>query len=159
MRSIEESDNLKERFCEYLRKNRKRCTLERLAVLDMSQKIHGHFTADTMGELLRASDFPIAGATVYSSLELLVSFGYLVRQRFGNQACLYEQASTSAANKHHHLICTSCGKIKEVRDPVFARQIESRRFPGFSQSYYTLNIYGVCGSCTKKRKRQNEKSI
>lgn len=153
MRDIENPDNVRERFDQYLRRNRKRRTAERFAILEMALRSQGHFTADALGEQLRQNGFPVSSATVYSSLELLVDFGLLVRQRFANQACLYEKASSSAATAHLHVICTSCGKIKEVRDPVFSKQIEDKRFPGFNQSYYTLNIYGVCASCVRKRKK------
>lgn len=157
MRGNDNNSTVRERFDEYLRRNRKRRTAERFAILEMVVKTTGHFTAEELGELLRKDDFPVSGATVYATLELLVDFGLLVRQRFANQACLYEKSSATASGTHHHLICTVCGKIKEVRDPAFSRQIEERRFPGFAQSYYTLNIYGVCGSCSRKKRKSNKK--
>lgn len=157
MRGSENNDNVRERFDEYLRRNRKRRTPERFAILEMALKMTGHFSAETLGDLLRSKGFPISGATVYSGLDILVDFGLLVKQRFGNQACLYEKASVSTANTHHHLICTSCGKIKEVRDPLFSKQIEDKRFSGFSPNYYTLNIYGICASCGRKKKKVQKK--
>lgn len=154
MRNNDHTDNSRERFDEYLRQNRKRRTPERFAILEMAAATAGHFTADDMGEMLRKREFPVSSATIYSTLNMLVDFGLLVKQRFGNQACLYERASTAAGATHHHLICESCGKIKEVRDPLLTRQIHDKRFSGFNQSYYTLNIYGVCSACAKKKKRK-----
>lgn len=157
MRGNDNAANVRERFDEYLRQNRKRRTSERFAILDMVVKMGGHFTAEELGELLHSDGFPVSSATVYATLELLVDFGLIVRQRFDNQACIYEKASGSASSTHHHLICTSCGKIKEVRDPAFSRQVEERCFAGFSQSYYTLYIYGICGACSRKRKKVKKK--
>lgn len=157
MRGNENTDAVRERFDEYLRQNKKRRTSERFAILDMVLKMAGHFTADELGEVMRKDGFPVSSATIYATLELLVDFGLLVRQRFDNQACLYEKSSVSASTTHHHLICTSCGKVKEVRDTAFARQIEERRFAGFTQSYYTLYIYGICGACSRKRSKIKKK--
>lgn len=145
--------NVRELFTEYLKGNHKRCTAERYAVLDIVLKIPGHFTADSVSDRLQDEGFPVSCATVYSTLGLLVDFGLLVKQHFANQASLYEKSSSFSSPAHLHLICTACGKIKEVRDPVFSRQIEEKRFPSFSQNYYTLNVYGVCGSCSRKKKK------
>ena len=153
MKGNDNPEALRARFDEFLRRGKKRRTAERFAILEMSGQMQGHFTAEEIGERLRANGFPVSIATVYSSLGLLVDFGYLVKQRFGNQACRYERASVSAATTHHHLICEVCGKIKEVRDPLLSRQIEGKRHVGFTQTYYTLNIYGVCGACSRKKSR------
>ena len=157
MRGTDNIPSIRERFDDYLQRNKRRRTAERFAILEMVQTISGHFNAEELAELMRKDDFPVSGATVYATLELLVDFGLLVRQRFSDKACSYEKASASAAHIHHHLICTVCGKIKEVRDPLFSKQIEERRFPGFSQSYYSLNIYGICGSCSRKKHRTKVK--
>lgn len=156
MRSADMEIPLTQRFDEYLRQNKKRRTAERFAILEKTQGIQGHFSAEELGEMLREDGFPVSSATIYSTLEILVNFGFLVRQRFANHACLYERASASASSVHHHLICTSCGKIKEVRDPAFSTQLQTRRFPGFSQSYYTLNIYGVCSACNRRKKKSKK---
>lgn len=157
MRSTDIQGNIREKFDDYLRRNKKRRTAERFAILEMSENTQGHFTAESLGEMLRSKGFPVSSATVYATLDLLVDFGFLLKQRFANHACLYEKASMSAASTHHHLICNVCGKIKEVRDPLLCKSIEERRFPGFSQSYYTLTIYGVCNACTRKKNKELKK--
>ena len=157
MRGSENPDITRQRFDEYLRRTGKRRTAERSAILMAVLGLDGHFSAESLGEQLRQKDFPVSGATVYSTLELLVDFGVLIKQRFSNKACLYEKASTAPGINHHHLICTECGKIKEQRDPAIARQINERHFAGFSQSYYTLNIYGVCNACARKKSKSHKK--
>ena len=156
MRGNENPAVVRKRFDEYLRSNNKRRTAERFAILEMVLKMPGHFSAETLSDLMKKDEFPVSVATVYSTLELLVEFGLLVRQRFSDKACLFEKASFSLSGMHHHLICTVCGKIKEVKDAVFTRHIEERKFQGFCQSYYTLNIYGICGACSRKNKRKNK---
>lgn len=151
MRGLDNIENPRERFDEYLRRNNKRRTAERFAILEKALELKGHFTADDLGAELR-KDFHVSSATVYSTLRLLVDCAIIVKQRFGN-ACRYEKATGTESAVHHHLICEICGKIKEVRDPLLSRQIRDKRFANFSQNYYTLNIYGICGACSRKKKQ------
>ena len=153
MRVNENINMARDRFDQYLRSHNKRRTKERFAIFDLAYKMAGHFTAEDLAELLRKDGFPISTATIYAGLNLLTDFGLILRQRFGNQACIYERASASTSTTHHHLICTTCGKVKEVRDHAFGRLIEVKRFAGFTQSYYTLYIYGICGACARKTKK------
>ncbi len=147
----------RERFDLYLRSNRKRRTAERFAIMERVMRAPGHVSADELCRLMKDDGYPVSAATVYSTLELLVDCGLLVRQRFNDKASLYEKA-TGTTSAHHHLICTCCGKIKEVRDTVLTDLITPRHFTGFTQSYYSLNIYGVCGSCgRRRRKKQKDK--
>lgn len=156
MRSAKSNYTAQERFAEYLRSNHKRRTAERFAILERVMASQGHFTAEGLCDLMRRDDYPVSTATVYSTLELLVECGLVVRRRFADKANVYEKASASAPD-HHHLICTSCGKIKEVRDQALTDLIDSRRFTGFTQSYFSLNIYGTCGACARKRRAKNDK--
>lgn len=146
------SPTSRERFDQYLRSNHKRRTAERFAILEQVSKTQGHFSADELGEQLRAEGYPVSCATVYSTLELLVDCGLVARQRFSDKGNLYEKASTTAT-VHHHLVCTVCGKIKEVRDQTLTELIECRSFTGFTPSYYFLNIYGTCAACARRRRR------
>lgn len=155
-RTAKPTPTAEERFAEYLRSNRKRRTAERFAILDRVMATQGHFSAEELCEMMRRDDYPVSVATVYATLELLVNCGLAVMRRFADKANLYERASASAPD-HHHLICTSCGKIKEVRDQALTDLIASRRFAGFTQSYFSLNIYGTCGACNRKRRGKNDK--
>ncbi len=145
-----------ERFAEYLQSHRKRRTPERFAILERMLKVSGHVSADDLCEIMRADGYPVAPATVYATLDLLVDCGLVARRRFSDRSCLYEKMTSAV--RHHHLICTCCGKIKEVRDAAITALVESSRFTGFSQSYYTLDIYGICGACARRRRRSPGKS-
>lgn len=149
----------REKFDDYLRKCGKRRTAERFAIFEMVFGISGHFTAESLGSLLREKDFPVSPATIYATLELLVDYGLLVRQRFADKAFCYERAEGNGApGVYHHLVCSSCGKVKEVRDQAFNRIITERRYPGFTQSHFVLNIYGLCNSCKRKSKQRKSKN-
>lgn len=138
-------------FSEYLSKHNKRRTPERFAILDSAMSTPEHFTIDSFHDRLENEGFHVSLATVYSTLELLVDCGLVRRHRFGSDSARYER--TTGSVNHHHLVCTRCGKVKEVRDAALGDAISSIRYPGFSANYFSLNIYGICRACQKRERR------
>lgn len=142
----------KEQFDAYLRSKQKRRTSERFAILERALTLGGHFSAEVLRQVLTDSGYHVSPATVYSTLELLVDCGLVVSHNFDGRCRLYECCGGSRAS-HHHLICTVCGRIKEMRDAEVDTIINSKHYPAFSQTSFTLNIYGVCRSCQNRRRR------
>ena len=138
-------------FSEYLARHRKRRTPERFAILDCAMRTSDHFTIDAFHDCLENEGFHVSVATIYSTLELLVDCGLVRRHRFGSDSARYER--TAGTSNHHHLVCTRCGKVKEVRDQKLGDLISSSRYAGFSQSYFSLNIYGLCRACQKRDRK------
>lgn len=149
--------NVRARFDEYMRRNRKRRTPERFAIFDAVAHINGHFTAEHLGNILSDKGFRVSVATVYSTLRLLKDFGMVTMHAVGNQAAVFEKVANGQQACHNHLICTGCGKIKDSRDPALGPVIENSKFAGFSQTYYTLYIYGLCGACSRRKKKSTKK--
>lgn len=143
----------REVFSDYLARHHKRRTPERYAILDSAMRTPDHFTIEAFHDRLETEGFHVSLATIYSTLELLVDCGLVRRHRFGSDSARYER--TTGSSNHHHLVCTRCGKVKEVRDASLSQEISSRRYPGFSPSYFSLNIYGVCRACQKRERKAN----
>lgn len=143
-------------FSEYLARYHKRRTPERFAILDCAMRTPEHFTIDAFHEYLENEGFHVSVATIYSTLELLVDCGLVRRHRFGSDSARYER--TAGTSNHHHLVCARCGKVKEVRDQKLCDLISSTRYSGFSQSYFSLNIYGLCRTCQKRERKADGKS-
>ncbi len=156
MSVIKQTSSPHELFDEFLRSNHKRRTVERFAILERVCHASGHFSAESLYEILQAEDYHVSPTTVYSTLELLVECGLVKRHRFNNKASLYERSTGNASN-HHHLICTNCGKIKEMRDAEIDMIIKNKRFPAFTQTSFALNIYGMCSACSRKQRREKKK--
>ncbi|MBD5233069.1 MAG: transcriptional repressor [Bacteroidales bacterium] len=137
---------------EYLRSHGKRCTPERFMILEAAERMQRHFTVDSLCNELIEEGRHVATATVYSTLQLLVECGLVKRLRIEENQSTYYEADPG---NHLHLICTTCGKIKDVRDPALDDLIRARRFTAFSPSTFSLSVYGVCSSCTRKRRKSN----
>lgn len=139
-------------FTAFLRQHGQRVTYPRLQICDLALSLPRRFSAaDLKAALDNAGDcFPFA--TIYSTLDLLVQASILSRIRFCGHALLYEK-STRGNHTNIHLVCEQCGKIKIIKDPDLAAAIAARRYPTFSPSAYTLNIYGICSVCRRKQHR------
>lgn len=138
-------------FSDYLARQHKRRTAERYAILDCAMRSSDHFTIESFHERIEQEGFHVSLATIYNTLELLVDCGLVRRHRFGSDSARYERTAGSA--NHHHLVCSRCGKVREVRDTALSKAIASMRYPGFTPSYFSLNIYGLCRSCQKRERK------
>ena len=130
----------------YLTDHQMRKTPERFAILDKAMTIPGHFGVDMLYEAMEASGYHVSRATLYSTLELLVDCGLLNRHLFGSRKTFYEVALGS----HFHLICSGCGKIREIEEEDISNDITSLQFEGFTPTYCSTTIYGLCDDCVRK---------
>ncbi len=149
-------------FTDYLVRQHKRRTAERFAILDCAMAMTDHFSIEEFSVRLDSQGFHVSTATIYSTLDLLNDCGLVRRHRFGSQGTRYERI-TSQTN-HLHLVCTRCGKVRKVKDLILNQEIANRRYGSFAQSYFSLNIYGLCLTCQKRERKsvaqynQNAKS-
>jgi Fur family ferric uptake transcriptional regulator len=117
----------------------------RTAVIETFFRARTHVTVDELTSAVR-SDFPGIGAvTVYRTLKLLSRMGYAKELDFGNGARRYE---SNLSAHHDHLVCTSCGKVIEFKDPDIEKlqDLVTRRL-GFLPEAHRLEIFGRCRGC------------
>lgn len=142
-------------FTEYLRGKKLRKTPERYAILDKVCDMNEHFHIDSLYAALEAGTYHVSRATVYNTMDLLVDCGIVRRHQFNNQPAQYEKVS--GLGNHQHLICTQCGKVKDVKDPELMKMMNARRYPTFHTSYFTITVYGVCARCQRRGKPKQNK--
>ncbi len=137
------------KFNEFIDAHGLRRTTERYAILSHIMNINGHFTIEELQQLIDADGFRVSRSTLYNTVELLIEAKMLRRHVFEGMQAQYERITLP----HTHLICTTCGRVKEVRDPNFAAFMNARRFNAFNTDHYSLYVYGTCSSCARKSKR------
>lgn len=133
------------KFKEYLKTAKHRITPERFEVLDAAMEQEGHFGADDLYVTMKTNKSNISRATVYNTLDLLEQCGILAKRNFGDNISRYE--SSMNRKNHDHLICTSCGAIKEFTSPriqAIVNEISSEL--GFEPTGYSFNIFGKCNN-------------
>lgn len=144
------------KLAEYLDSRRLRKTPERFAILEAVFSHNDHFGIETLYEEMDARQYHVSRSTIYNTMELFTECGLVRKHQFGTNQALYEKV-VSAGN-HHHLICTECGKVKEVKDADLMADISGRRYGTFAVSYISLYVYGVCSTCQRRRRRGLKKN-
>lgn len=138
----------------YLRSKGMRQTPERLALLEKIFSSGDHFFTDVLYESMELEGYHVSRSTVYATLQLFLEAGVVKRHQFGNQPAQYERLVPGAVGNHIHLVCSVCGRVKEVRDPILTETLCRRTYAGFRPSGCALYVYGTCGRCDRAAKRK-----
>jgi len=137
-------------FSSYLENHNLRKTPERYAILEEIYSRSDHFDAEALYIQMRNRNYRVSRATVYNTLELLVSCDLVKKHQFGKNLAQYEKSY--GFKQHDHLICVECGKVLEFCDPRL-QQIKNMMgdLMKFQVTHHSLNLYGKClGGCDNK---------
>jgi Fur family transcriptional regulator, ferric uptake regulator len=150
VKSIDTHDEIRNIFSAHLETNSLRKTPERYAILDEIYSRNDHFDADNLFEDLKKKNLNVSRATVYNTLELLLSCDLIKKHQFGKNLAQYEKSY--GYKQHDHIICVDCKKVVEFCDPRI-QQIQTMMgdLLNFKITHHALNLYGICGNCQKKR--------
>ena len=142
-------NRLKENFADFIKSKKMRQTPERFVILDKALEQKVHFDVDELYKDIE-NDYHVSRSTVYNTLELLCEFNILRKHFLNENQAAYELAE----DRHLHLICLKCGAVKEVHNDNVAEYLSTLKFRGFHPSFSSTNIYGLCSSCSRKRKKK-----
>ena len=135
-----------EAFRAFLRDHNLPITAQRQAVAEVVLGSDRHLSADEIERELWAAGTPVATATIYRTLDVLVKSGQVVERDFGEGFKRYEPARD--APHHEHLLCEVCGVVIEFRDERLERMTTLlAEAQGFARLRHRLVIYGVCATC------------
>lgn len=139
-----------QKLTEYLARTGRRNTPERLEILEAARSLGAPFTVEELASAVEARGVRVVRATLYNTVELLVSAGIIARY-YGSRGARYEMLP---ANRHH-LVCLRCGKTKSVKDQSFSEVLRARHYSAFTASYFEMTVYGICSACARKAKKSN----
>lgn len=83
--------------------------------------------------------------TLYRELETLKKFGFVEEVLLQSDRMLYELSG----EHHHHLVCVSCGEIRDVksRQSLAAEERRLSNEERFTILNHSLQFFGLCGKC------------
>jgi Fur family ferric uptake transcriptional regulator len=143
-------EEVKSIFSAYLERKALRKTTERYTILEEIYLRDDHFEADALFNDIKSKNFNISRATVYNTLELLVSCDLIKKHQFGKNLAQYEKSY--GYKQHDHIICVDCKKVVEFCDPrIMQIQTMMGELLNFKITHHSLYMYGICGNCQKKR--------
>lgn len=148
-------EQVKSEFTEYLSKYKHRKTPERFAILDHIYSTKGHFDMESLYNSMEEGSLRVSRATLYNTMDLLLDCGLVVKHQFGANVSQYERAYGN--ENHNHLICTSCGDIREYKNENLLLSSQQKKLQRFKVNYYSMYIYGVCSKCQKDKQLQEKK--
>lgn len=126
-----------------------RRTHGRSRIIDLLEAADGPLGA---AELEERSENGLPLSSIYRTLASLEETGVLVRHVGSDGVARYELAEWIQGH-HHHLVCTSCGEMRDVElEPAIEAEIHRiserlGRESGYRIAGHGLEIEGVCGPC------------
>ena len=125
-----------------------RLTPQRLAIAAVLAQTGKETSAQELYERVRRKHAYIGRATVFRSLDTLVSAGLAQRLERPGHISAYVWCEPG---HHHHLICTTCRTVEDLDEEAVAPLAETiARQRGFRVDHATLDFYGECRSCSSR---------
>lgn len=121
-----------------------RFTEQRAAVYRFLRQTDEHPSADDVFTSVRGVIPDISLATVYKSLETLVSCGLASKLTYGDGSARYD----GRTDPHPHARCLTCGQLRDLPgrlDPGSLSGIGQP--PGFTVEGVRVELVGVCAEC------------
>ena len=122
-------------------------TPQRVAVFSMLVNTIEHPSPEEVYKEIRLVSPSISLATVYKILDMFHLKGFIRRVSTADQVTRYD----ANLEKHHHLICSSCGTIEDVSSPGHSiPEPEVVKKNGFKIVTSEIQYHGICSRCAQK---------
>lgn len=150
-----------EKVKDLLREKGLKVTSQRLMVLNiLSAPGDEHLTVEEIYDLAKEESPEIGLATIYRTVQVLLELHVIEKVTFDDGFARYELngEETGSGHRHHHAICTQCGKVYSLETDLLDT-LEKQVFEslGFEVTDHEVKLYGLCSAC--RRKAQNAMEV
>ena len=129
-----------------MKKVARRTTVQRMVVFEELRKVLNHPTADELYARVRGRLPGISLSTIYRNLEILCEEGLARKIQFSEGQTRYD----ATLSIHHHIRCTKCGRVDEIK---FEKTAHVMEFVNKKSDYEVLDckfeFIGICAKCQK----------
>ncbi len=136
------SDELSSLF----RKQGLRVTPQRQAIFRLLQGDEAHPTVEALYERVRAEIPSISLKTVYQTVHDLEALGEVEVLDLGTGSL---RVDPNVDDDHHHLVCTSCGEVRDLPVDVAGLRVPKRYRRGFTVDDVQVIFRGRCENCSQ----------
>ncbi len=135
-------------LAEGLRRAGLRLTPQRMAVCRALAASRAHPTAQALFEQLRRGNPGLSRATVYNTLQALVSAGLVDEIGTAGDGAMHYDAATEP---HVNLICTNCHRVEDFANaPLAAVEQRVAAESGYQLRGARVVYYGLCPRCQEE---------
>ena len=136
-----------------VRRRQRKPTRQAEAVLRAVGDSSAFRSAQDIHAALKAAGADVGLTTVYRHLQSLSDDGLVDALLAEHGETVYRRCATN--DHHHHIVCRRCGKTTEVEGPEVERWAERvAGAAGYTDVSHTVEVFGVCASCTRKTPRK-----
>ncbi len=132
-------DNVVERF----KSKKLKITPQRLGIFEILEGNTAHLSAEDVFKEIRKSYPTISFTTVYKTLEIMEKMGEIMKITIDEERKHYDPDT----NIHHHIICSRCNKISDIKDGPIKPKLPKEILDEFTPSSYHISFYGTCKKC------------
>ena len=144
-----------EEFAAYCRSRGLSVTTQRVAIFEALASSREHPSAEQLHRAVQRKLPSLSLATVYKNLEALKAIGAVADVNPLHEQARYETTlpGTGAGRPHHHLVCTSCKKVRDLHDGgLDGLRIGDAQ--GFEVSAVRVQAEGLCPDCQPRKRQQ-----
>lgn len=143
-----------------LRAGGSKLTPQRLTILDVIMREEGkHLTIEQIYEKVKQVKPETGVATVYRTILLFEELGIVKKLDLNDGIYRYELNHEEEVHGHHHLVCSACGKVEEVKDDLLdsVEQTIEKDYK-FRIKDHSLKFYGLCSDCYKNESEEKNEN-
>jgi Fur family ferric uptake transcriptional regulator/Fur family peroxide stress response transcriptional regulator len=129
-------------YIQLLKQSGLKATIQRTEILKSIDKA-GHINIDKIYEDIKVNYPTLSLATIYKNILLMVEYGVILEVPISGEKSKYELKK----DDHIHLICQSCGEIKD--EEITPKKRDILKVENFKINNAQINIYGLCQKCQK----------
>lgn len=119
----------------------------RTAVVELLAEQDCCLSAQEIFDRLRAGGRSVGIASVYRALDLLTGLQLVHRLEMGPAGARYE-AATPGGEHHHHLVCSTCGKVTPFEDHDLEAALDRiAGRVGYRVEGHDVTLRGACADC------------
>jgi Fe2+ or Zn2+ uptake regulation protein len=144
-----------EQLTETFRASGRKITGQRQCIFRILQTKEDHPSAETVYEAARLEMSTISLKTVYQTLHELAELGEITALDLGTGAMRFDPKVEAP---HHHLVCRSCGKVRDLTVTFDGLDLPAGADQGFDVRSAEVVFRGLCQDCRSPARRSPGRS-